>query len=503
MLFRGWTAKPEKNRAGGLYRTKSLFLLCFLAFGGSFAANWSTLDLKPYQAKMVTAVNIWQKWTNRKPSSFLPTPQLDKGQDLADLPAALPSAPVLGESERLERLTHNELLDDPMNRVNDEFNIPEGMRERVQFWFDIYTRHGRTTHVIHHTLYPWITYEILDFSEAIQTGKGPEWLRIDRANKYAKKRARDIRAALARLAANPGRRKNDLERHLVEVLKVVPGSRKKVYRTAAGMLRTQLGQKDFFISGLRRSSRYLPYMEETFFNAGLPLDLTRMPFVESSFNERAESKVGASGIWQVMPATGRAYGIVSEAIDERNSPLKATDMAARLLRSYRHALGSWPLAVTAYNHGIGNIEKAIRAARSRDLPTIIDRYHRGDFKFASSNFYACFLAALYAERYSEVAFPSVAREPALPHERFTITQGGLRLKHLADQGNLNMTKLLEQNLDLNRKYIRQISLPRGFVLHLPPGTSEYLPERLRARLKPASHAPSKISENLKKSKSAG
>ena len=479
--------------------TKLTYLLGFFLLCGALVAASEPVHHLLLPTKMVTAVNNWQDWFNRKPS-YLPAPQLPPHDDLSDMPLNLPSAPNLAESERLERVNHEDILGDPMNRVNDEFNIPVGMEERVKFWFDIYTKHARSTHVFHHVLYPWVVYEVLDFSEAIKTGKGPEWLRIDRSNKYAKKRGGEIRAALKRLAANPARKKNDLEKHLVEVLKQVSGNRKKVYREAAAQMRSQLGQREFFISGLRRSSRYLPYMEEVFFQAGLPLDLTRMPFVESSFNEKAESKVGASGIWQVMPATGRAYGLVSEAIDERNSPLKATAMAARLLHSYRHALGSWPLAITAYNHGIGNIEKAIRGAKSRELPTIIKNYHRGDFKFASSNFYACFLAALYAERYSEVAFPSVAREPALPYERFVMTQSGVRLKHLIEQGGLNSAKVLEQNLDINRKFARQIALPRNFVLHLPPGSSEYLPQRLRRQMKPAPVTPSRVSENSKRNR---
>lgn len=432
--------------------------------------------------------------TNRLPTSIVITPTLPPQHDVLDLPESLPAAPLLTESERLANITAEDVLEDPLNRINEEFKIKDELKDRVRFWFGIYTQFNRNTHVIHHTLYPWITYEILDFNEAIANGKGPTWLKVDKSNKYAKQRAQQIRLALKKLSINPNKKKSELEQMLTEKLKNLPGSRKKVYKIASEFLRTQLGQKDFFLGGLRRSTKYLPYMEETFSDADLPVDLTRMPFVESSFNERAESKVGASGIWQVMPATGRAYGLVSEAIDERNSPLKATKMASRLLRSYYRALGSWPLAITAYNHGIGNIEKAIKAAKTRDLAQIIDRYHQGDFKFASSNFFTCFLAALYAERYSEVVFPSFAREPALSHERFVITKGNLRLKHLITQGGLNVSEIIEHNLDLNRKVIHQIQLPQGFVLHLPPGTSSYLPERLRSRMRALPTEPGQITD---------
>lgn len=429
---------------------------------------------------------------NRQPT-FTPSPQPPPEDAYSGLPDVLPPAPALGEAERLRLLQAQDVLLDPMDRVDDEFVVPRGLDQRVRFWFDIYTRHGRFTHVIHHTRYPWITYEVMDFSAAVRDGKGPEWLKVERATKMVARRRAEIRQALRRLSYRPGVAKTQLEKHLVAVLSKVPGRRAQVYRQAAASLRSQLGQRDAFIAGLRRSSRYLPYLEESFFSTELPLDLTRMPFVESSFNEYAESKVGASGIWQVMPATGRAYGKVGDQIDERNSPFKATNMAARLLRSYHKALGSWPLAVTAYNHGIGNIQQAIRAARSRDLTVIIERYHHGDFKFASSNFYTCFLAALYAERYSEVVFPSVVREAALSHERFLITRH-IPLTQLVQFGDLNIQHVLEHNLDLNRPHWRRIVLPKGFVLHLPPGHGELLPQRLRARMRLIPGQPTQVSE---------
>jgi membrane-bound lytic murein transglycosylase D len=242
-------------------------------------------------------------------------------------------------------------------------------------------------------------------------------LRREAANKLVRKQMLEIRYGLKKLA----RRKSfenlsSVERELYDRLISVEGPRKRVFRMAAAQVRSQLGQKDFFQRGLVNSSRYLPYMEEEFKRIGLPVELTRMPFVESSFNEEARSKVGASGIWQIMPRTGKAYMIVNERIDERNSPLKATAAAGRLLQSYNRAMQSWPLTITSYNHGIGNIQKAVKAARSRDLATIIARYHQGDFKFASSNFYTCFLAALYAEKYHELIFKEIPREPLLERE---------------------------------------------------------------------------------------
>jgi membrane-bound lytic murein transglycosylase D len=364
------------------------------------------------------------------------------------------------------------ILSDFGNRISSEFHIQDGLKERTKFWFDIYTRYGEAHHVIHHVLYPWIVFKVVDTSETLQNGKGPQWLRRDRAEKLARAEAQKIRKALKSLASRRDYSKlPPLEKDLFNRMMTIKGPRRKVFQIAANNVRSQLGQKDFFERGLVNSSRYLPYMEDEFKRIGLPTELTRMPFVESSFNEDARSKVGASGIWQIMPRTGKAYMIVNDQIDERNNPIKATTTAGRLLHSYHHALDSWPLTITSYNHGIGNIQKAIRKARTRDLALIIERYHDGDFKFASSNFYTCFLAALYAEKYHELIFKEVPREPLQEMEVFKLS-GRTGIRHLQKLTGLDAKELTRYNLDLRSLIKNKGSLPRGFKLHLPPSAKD-------------------------------
>jgi membrane-bound lytic murein transglycosylase D len=218
-------------------------------------------------------------------------------------------------------------------------------------------------------------------------------------------------------------------------------------------------------------------MEEIFAGENLPLGLVRLPLVESSFNVKAESKVGASGIWQIMPKTGQAYMIVNDHIDERNSPLKATKLAAKLLKQYHKALGSWPLAITAYNHGIGNIRKSMRGAKSDNLEDIIERYHQGAFKFASSNFFTCFLAALYAERYHDRLFQELEKQPLLARESVSLPNR-MSLKRISQLTGLDTPTLVAYNLDLRSKKTTNKVLPRGYVLHLPPGHREKIQSRV-------------------------
>ena len=107
------------------------------------------------------------------------------------------------------------------------------------------------------------------------------------------------------------------------------------------------------MSGLLASNSFLRRMEGIFSQMDVPPELVLLSLVESSFNWNAISHAGATGIWQFMPNTGREFMLVDpvQQIDERLSPIKSTVAAARLLLRNHRMLGSWPKAVSAYNHG--------------------------------------------------------------------------------------------------------------------------------------------------------
>ena len=112
----------------------------------------------------------------------------------------------------------------------------------------------------------------------------------------------------------------------------------------------------------------MPMMEETFSRYGLPLELKYMSIIESMMNPLAVSRAGAKGMWQFMYKTAKVYGLnITSFIDERLDVVKSTDAAARYLRDAYRVLGDWPLAISSYNCGMGNVQKAIRRAGSRDF----------------------------------------------------------------------------------------------------------------------------------------
>ena len=157
-------------------------------------------------------------------------------------------------------------------------------------------------------------------------------------------------------------------------------------------LRAQIGISSRFNQGLIRSKKYLPYIRKIFKQEGIPDDIVFLPHVESSFNPKAGSRVGAKGLWQIMPSTARMYG--TKNTSKLYDPQYATRLAAKILKDNYQTLGSWDLAINAYNSGIGNLSRAIQATSSRDICVILEKYEGRTFKFASRNYLSQFYAAL-------------------------------------------------------------------------------------------------------------
>lgn len=214
------------------------------------------------------------------------------------------------------------------------------------------------------------------------------------------------------------------ERKVARLFKKGQLTRKNLLE-AKDNLRFQTGLKSQFEAGIQRSINYLPAVYPIVKQSGLPLDLALLPHVESSYNSRAGSKVGAMGLWQIMPATMRLFEGAA-AVDKRTDPSFSTKTAMKILKADYEKIQDWPLTLTAYNHGVNGMLRAIDETGSRDLCRVIDHYESPSFRFASSNFYAQFLAARQAamKRYAVLAKKGKGESSLVLRRTFFSTKGG-------------------------------------------------------------------------------
>lgn len=285
-------------------------------------------------------------------------------------------------------------------QTSNLFDVPQSLKKRVNFWENIFLKHDSATYLIHDRNQPWLVIDILPFKKLAATKNKPEFLDQQAQKNLTEKYLERYRLALKRFESEGKRalRYGNMEKRVHSVYSQTITGLKDLYNGNA-RLRYQRGLSDTFMSAAKRAQDYLPYVEREFRNEGVPVELTRLAFVESMFNSKAVSKVGASGMWQFMPATAKSYMKVNSKVDERNSPIKSARAAAKLLRSNYQSLGSWPLAVTGYNHGPSGMKRAVKALNTKDLSKIILWYKKSSFGFASQNFYAEYLAVLRGYNY--------------------------------------------------------------------------------------------------------
>jgi membrane-bound lytic murein transglycosylase D len=354
---------------------------------------------------------------------------------------------------------------------------PEGLKDDVNFWIRVYTEVTTNGGFLHDERNLAVVYESLKFNPGLSSR--------ERQRIVDERRDRHI-ASLRRLIAalDSGADNETLSQEDQRVLALWgPNPSPVILREAAKRIRFQLGQADRFKEGLIRSSTWGTHIAETFANQGLPPELAALPHVESSFNAAAYSKVGAAGLWQFMRSTGRRYMRVDEAVDERLDPYRSTEAAAQLLAYNYRVLGSWPLALTAYNHGAAGMRRAKEATGTDDFVKINRTYSSRTFGFASRNFYPSFLAALTIDQNPEKYFGQFERRP---EQKF----------HEIEMPAYVRLTTLERVLGVDREQLRPLNpgwrpaifngsrlVPRGYRLRLPPeAAGKWTAEALRTQL---------------------
>ena len=222
----------------------------------------------------------------------------------------------------------------------------------------------------------------------------------------------------------------------------------------------------------RLSEYYFPYFEDQLTTRGLPQELKYLAVIESALNANIYSRVGAAGLWQFMPSTGKHYGLeVNSLIDERLDPYKSTVAACRMLRSLYRVYGDWNLAIASYNCGPGNVNRAIHRSNGKK-----DFWEIYPWLPAETRGYLpCFIAATFVLSYANefgICPENLVEENKLTHKQqlmpllvdTVMTDKRQHLKQTADVVGIPLEELRK----LNPQYMKDI-IPGGkaYPLVLP------------------------------------
>ncbi|MEB2283438.1 MAG: transglycosylase SLT domain-containing protein [Myxococcales bacterium] len=294
-------------------------------------------------------------------------------------------------------------------RFSPQLPVSAAMADRVRFWVDVFTRVSHTEAVLHDRADPTIIYDVVPY------GRGGDTTLIDATRASYEQ----VLSALATDSIFPSLSVTSPERARVQAMFGVRAGA-AAYVRAIGNIRAQRGMREPFVDGLARAELYLPDIRRIFREAKLPSELAYLPHVESSFNPSAVSRAGAAGLWQFTRETFALYDKAGGNADARFDPVRSTEVAVRHLERARNVLGSWPLAIASYNHGVAGMARARSAVGADALDDIVRGYEGATFGFASQNFYAEALAAAHVARNVRHYFPDMPRPPVM---RYVVRPG--------------------------------------------------------------------------------
>lgn len=357
----------------------------------------------------------------------------------------------------------NSLFSTPSCADFDPFPVYPSIKPNVEFWTQVYTTYPTTQGILHDSENLHIIYEAIEL-------QGPGGTGTRTKNKKRIKNAKSkYKKILERLARNPSASDSEAKRIAAMFDK---NANPATFRKARYKIRCQIGQKDRFREGVIRSGAYIKQIREVFRSYGLPEDLAYLPHVESSFNLKAYSKFGAAGIWQFVRDAGKRFMTVGYALDERWDPIRSSEAAVQLLKHSYEKFASWPLAITAYNHGIAGVLKAKWAKGGYE--SIFNDYKSRRFRFASRNFYSEFLAARKVAKNYERYFGEIELDkPA--ESRKIVLAGYSSIKDLSRYFEVDFATIRKLNPSLRPPVFReQKYVPKGYALKLPAHTVQHL-----------------------------
>ena len=351
------------------------------------------------------------------------------------------------------------------------FPCPDALRRRVDFWIDVYGRWRTNDAILHDAQRPHRVYKIIKGKACGTKGN----------TQFIKEQKRQIRLRLERIATLIEQNKTITQAKDKHYLNMFPERSPAVLRRATRNLRCQSGNKDGFRNALRRFGTYGPIVRRVLKDAGLHQDIQYLPFVESSYNPEAYSRVGAAGMWQIMPRTARELGLeLNATMDERLDPEAASWAAARYLKDSRKNLTVaarskkanvsdselTPFVITSYNYGVNGMRRAIKKL-GPDFLTVLNRYRTKKFRVAVKNFYAGFLAARHVAQNSKRFFGSYSKGRPLRYDTIML-RSSVSIDRIRAVFGISLSRLKSLNPALTRfVWHGWREIPGGYPLRLP------------------------------------
>lgn len=339
------------------------------------------------------------------------------------------------------------------------FPVYDLIKPNVTFWTNIFTKYTRGQALIHDTNDLSRIYEEIKLNPAKSRSAA-------RANKATKKKALEKYSAILMALAKGKAPETPMEK---KVAALFPSNTKPVaFRLAAQRLRVQTGLREHFMEGVIRSGALIDEFKTIIKSYGLPEDLAYLPCLESAFDVHTYSKYGAAGLWQFTHYTGKLFMDINHVVDQRRDPIISTHGAARLLKRNYETLQNWPMAITAYNHGLYGMSRA--KDKHKTYPAIYSDYSSRSFKFASRNFYPEFIAAHkvaknYIEYYGNITLDKPGQQTRYKVQGFVAASDLVRTLPVDLQTLQVMNPALRKPVFDGRK-------------HIPPGHTLYLPKHI-------------------------
>ena len=356
-------------------------------------------------------------------------------------------------------------------KCSQYFPCPDALRRRVDFWIDVYGRWRTNDAILHDAQRPHRVYKIIKGKACGTKGN----------TQFIKEQKRQIRLRLERIAILIEQNKTITQAKDKHYLNMFPERSPAVLRRATRNLRCQSGNKDGFRNALRRFGTYGPIVRRVLKDAGLHQDIQYLPFVESSYNPEAYSRVGAAGMWQIMPRTARELGLeLNATMDERLDPEAASWAAARYLKDSRKNLTVaarskkanvsdselTPFVITSYNYGVNGMRRAIKKL-GPDFLTVLNRYRTKKFRVAVKNFYAGFLAARHVAQNSKRFFGSYSKGRPLRYDTIML-RSSVSIDRIRAVFGISLSRLKSLNPALTRfVWHGWREIPGGYPLRLP------------------------------------